>query len=155
MVMLLLARASFVHGHAVLSADILLNCLLCLWCLQRGIHSSGSNLSAFHGATSFSDTKRDLKHHLKKKTVPGVLWINITPPFCVYKSPLAPLILNRIIPQTSCTGSPLPRGLRPKARGENQNWRCDCRMTTAVIPCTSVSKELTNELKTLAGDIQS
>jgi len=100
MVTLLLARTSFVHGHAVLSADILLNCLLRLWCLQRGIHSYG-NKSAFHGATSFSDTKRDLKRHLKKKTVPGVLWTNITPPFCVYKAPLSPLIVNRIIPQTS------------------------------------------------------
>jgi len=44
--------------------------------------------------------KRDLKRCLKKKTVPGVLWINITPLFCVYKAPLAPLIVNGIIPHT-------------------------------------------------------
>src|SRR5271170_581639 len=30
-------------------------------------------------------------------------WINITPPFCVYKAPLAPLIVNGIIPHTLCT----------------------------------------------------
>jgi len=46
---------------------------------------------------------QDLKRCLKKKTVPGVLWINITPLFCVYKAPLAPSIVNGIIPHTSCT----------------------------------------------------
>lgn len=33
----------------------------------------------------------------------ALLWINITPLFCVYKAPLAPSIVNGIIPHTSCT----------------------------------------------------
>ena len=65
---------------------------------REGIHSQQST---FHGVDS--DTKRDLKRRLKKKTVPGVLWINITPLFCVYKATLAPLIVNAIIPHTSRT----------------------------------------------------
>ena len=78
---------------------------------REGIHSQQST---FHGATSFKKTSHTFMVStqtqseisnvcLKKKTVPGVLWINITPPFCVYKAPLAPLIVNGIIPHTSCT----------------------------------------------------
>jgi hypothetical protein len=32
-----------------------------------------------------------------------MLWINITPLFCVYKAPLAPSVVNGIIPHTSYT----------------------------------------------------
>ena len=51
--------------------------------------------------------------------------------------------------------SPLPQRLPAQSESLESKSAERCRASTAIIPCTSVSKELTNELKTLAGDIQS
>ena len=51
-----------------------------------------------------------------------LLWIKITPPFCVYKSLLTPLIVNRIIPHTSCTFNP-QQVLTPKTRQKHYSFQ--------------------------------